>query len=461
MRTIRKQIVYPIIVMIIILSLAILISFNLGMTLYVNGQIEKELENTIQTMTSLIRAQGKREADGDSGELQSVISELSAGLTASKLTANTEFFLVNKQEEIVYPRDENISQSAEVIYEKGMDQILKNGIGEIRKISLHGRTYFCAGIKLKKYKQLEDSTAVFISSTESFQNISYSLNIILISVLVVTVSICILVALGVAKNISKPIIRACDYARKIGKGEFIEVPIEKSSHEIYEFCTSLNQMSRKLEAYDKAQKQFLQNASHELRTPLMSIQGYAEGIEKDVLKDYKMAAGIIRSESVRLNELVSELLTLSRIENQTYAMTPEKQNISHLILDNVQRIHGFAMKENIEIRLDLDETIEGIIEENLFSQAVTNMISNGIRYAKRNIKVCLWKEQNLIKIKIADDGNGFSEEDLPHLFERFYKGKKGNFGLGLAIAQSAIEYMGGNVEAYNENGAVFLITLKG
>ena len=118
------------------------------------------------------------------------------------------------------------------------------------------------------------------------------------------------------------------------------------------------------------------------------------------------------------------------------------------------------MKENIEIQLDLDDAIEAMIEENLFSQAVTNMISNGIRYAKKNIKVSLWKEEKRIKIKIADDGSGFSEEDLPHLFERFYKGRQGNFGLGLAIAQSAIEYMGGMVEAYNENGAVFLITLK-
>lgn len=461
MKTIRKCILTPFIGVIIILPLAILIFFNLGMTFYVNGQTKRELSNAIKTMTSLVEVQEQTKTEDASGELKSIIAELSAGLTATKLSANTEFFLVNLQGEIVYPRSDTIPQSAEVIYEKGMDKILEHGIGEIQKISLHGQTYFCAGIVLKKYVELENITVVFISSTESFRNISYSLNAILIFVLIIVVSICILVALGVAKSISKPIVRACDYAREIGKGEFIEVPIEKSNQEIYEFCISLNRMSKRLEAYDKAQKQFLQNASHELRTPLMSIQGYAEGIEKDVLKDYKMAAGIIHDESVRLNELVSELLTLSRIENQTYAIETEKQNISHLILDNVQRIHGFAMKENIEIRLDLDEMIEGVVEENLFSQAVTNMISNGIRYAKKNIKVSLWKEEKNIKIKIADDGNGFSEEDLPHLFERFYKGRQGNFGLGLAIAQSAIEYMGGTVKAYNENGAVFLITLKG
>ena len=460
MKTISKQILVPFISIIIILPLAILISFNLSMNFYVNSQTEKELKNTIQTMTSLVGAQEHTGAEDASEEMKSVIAELSAGLTAAKLTANTDFFLVNEQEKIVYPRDGNIPQSAEVIYEKGMGKILEDGIGKIQKIYLNGKTYFCAVIVLKKYVQLENITVVFISSTESYKNISNNLNMVLVIVLVITVTICILAAFGVARSISKPIIRACDYAREIGKGEFIEVPIEESFKEIYEFCTSLNQMSKRLEAYDKAQKQFLQNASHELRTPLMSIQGYAEGIEKDVLKDYKMAAGIICSESIRLNELVSELLTLSRIENQTYAIEPEKQNVSHLILDNVQRIHGFAMKENIEIQLDLDDAIEAMIEENLFSQAVTNMISNGIRYAKKNIKVSLWKEEKRIKIKIADDGSGFSEEDLPHLFERFYKGRQGNFGLGLAIAQSAIEYMGGMVEAYNENGAVFLITLK-
>lgn len=456
MKTISKCILYPFISMIVLLPLAILLFFNLGMTFYVNTQTEKELRNTIQTMSSLIEAQ---EASEDaSGELKAVISDLSAGLTATKLNVNTDFFLVNQEGEIVYPRTETIPQSAEVITEKGLNTILEHGMGKIQRINLHGKTYFCAGIVLKKYVELENITVVFISSTDSFKSISKSLNLILILVLVVTVSVSILAALSVAKRISRPIVRACDYARQIGKGEFIEVPIEKNTKEIYEFCTSLNQMSKKLEAYDKAQKQFLQNASHELRTPLMSIQGYAEGIEKNVLKDYKMAAGIICSESIRLNELVGELLTLSRIENQTYAVEVERQNISHLILDNVQRIHGFALKEKIEIVLDLDESIEGIVEENLFSQAVTNMISNGIRYAKKSIKITLWKEEDQIKIKIADDGKGFSEEDLPHLFERFYKGRQGNFGLGLAIAKSAIEYMGGRVEAYNEKGAVFLIT---
>ena len=460
MKTISRQILIPFISIIIILPLAILMAFNLSMNFYVNSQTEKELKNTVQTMTSLVEAQEQNDTEDASATMKSVIAELSAGLTAAKLTANTEFFLVNGTGEILYPRDNHLPQSAEVIYEKGIEPILEQKPGKIQKLHLNGKTYFCAGIVLKKYVHLENITVVFISSTESYKNISYSLNMALITVLIITVAICILAAFGIAKRISKPIIRACDYAREIGKGEFIEVPIENSTKEIYEFCNSLNQMSRRLEAYDKAQKQFLQNASHELRTPLMSIQGYAEGIENEVFKDYKMAAGIIRSESIRLNALVSELLTLSRIENQTYKVEPEKQNISHLILDNVQRIHGFAMKENIDVQVDLDDTIEGMVEESLFSQAVTNMISNGIRYAEKTIKVSLWREENRIKIKIADDGKGFSEEDLPHLFERFYKGKKGNFGLGLAIAQSAIEYMGGTVEAYNENGAVFLITLE-
>lgn len=219
-------------------------------------------------------------------------------------------------------------------------------------------------------------------------------------------------------------------------------------------------MSQRLKAYDNTQKQFLQNASHELRTPLMSIQGYAEGIENNIISDYKSAATIIKKESIRLNSLVTELLTLSRIENQTYKHDFTLQDVSNLLLDYIQRINGLAMKENIEIKPKLQENLCVKIDESLFSQSIINIISNCIRYAKNIINIETFAENNNVIITISDDGEGFSNEDLPHLFERFYKGNKGNFGLGLAISYSAIKYMKGDLLAYNDNGATFKIILS-
>lgn len=96
----------------------------------------------------------------------------------------------------------------------------------------------------------------------------------------------------------------------------------------------------------------------------------------------------------------------------------------------------------------------------LLSQAMINIISNGIKYAHSNVDIAISKENHMVMIKIKDDGDGIPVQDLPHIFDRFYKGKNGNFGLGLAIVKSAILSLKGSIRAYNENGAVFEIKFQ-
>jgi signal transduction histidine kinase len=225
---------------------------------------------------------------------------------------------------------------------------------------------------------------------------------------------------------------------------------------------SLSDMSAKINGYDKAQKTFLQNASHELKTPLMSIQGYAEGISGGILPDVKHAADIIGGESKRLNTLVEELLTLSRIESQTYAKELVLCNLADMLKEYAQRLGGFAAKMNRTLTLDLPkEPVMVYADDVLLSQAVMNITSNCLRYAKTQARIALIRRGEFAAVRITDDGSGIAPEDLPHIFERFYKGKGGNFGLGLAIAKSAVEFMGGTVSAYNsDNGAVFEVRLS-
>ena len=192
----------------------------------------------------------------------------------------------------------------------------------------------------------------------------------------------------------------------------------------------------------------------------MSIQGYAEGISKGIFSDTKKTSDIIVEESKRLNTLVEELLTLSRIDNNSYKKEFEVLNLSELIQECVSRINGYATKENKELNLSIEcENLLVNIDDTLLIQAVINVISNCIKYAKSKVDIYTFKKDNNAIIKISDDGNGFSPHDLPHIFERFYKGKQGNFGLGLSIAKSSVEYMNGDISPYNENGAVFEISI--
>ncbi len=288
-----------------------------------------------------------------------------------------------------------------------------------------------------------------------------ALNGMLAAVMLVALGIGFFFAGAAAKGISGPLQRVCATAEEIGKGNFIPVPEDRSLREIAVLCKSMDEMSARLRASDQAQRLFLQNASHELRTPLMSIQGYAEAIETGVGDDPKEAARIIKAESVRLNALVGELLTLSRMEN-SFDYAPEKLDLDELLSEYAYRLEGLAIKEKKRFTYEPRfGNFAVFADERLLWQMIGNPASNCLRYARTEAGLTLLREENTAVIRIEDDGPGFSQADLPHVFDRFYKGKGGNFGLGLSIAKKAAELSGAEITAFNgPKGAVFEIRLK-
>lgn len=266
----------------------------------------------------------------------------------------------------------------------------------------------------------------------------------------------------VSRKISEPFSHLNQYISDISERNFgnkVEVPVYD---ELREFVNNINIMSEKLETYDKAQKTFLQNASHEFRTPLMSIQSYTEGIKYDVV-DSDSAVEIILSEIKRMTHLIEDLLYLSRLdaieENYNYI----NLNLNELINICVERMNLLSQKSNIKIINNFPEEIVQIYgDEEKLSRAITNIISNCIRYANNIVTVELKViDRNKAQIIISDDGPGFTDCELSNIFERFYKGTKGNFGLGLSISKNVIEKLNGKISAKNSNlGATFIIELK-
>ena len=330
---------------------------------------------------------------------------------------------------------------------------------EILRLNLEEGSY------ITTYRELggdfQNLNLVFIASANMAKDMIRGINIILFTILLGATIAASSIALGVSGSISRPIARLSEQAKKIGRGDFSLLENDESSKEIADLTKSMNEMAEKLKDTDRAQKTFFQNASHELRTPLMSIGGYAEGIAKGVFPDVSEKAEIICQESKRLNALVDQLLTLSRIENMGYEVNAEPRNLCELMQEYIEKSGGFALKENIEIKFSCtDPELTAPVDEELLAQAVLNILSNGIRYAESKVEVTLSRRNDQAMITISDDGKGISEEDLPHIFERFYKGGKGSFGLGLTIARSAVIYMDGKIRVYNgEKGAVFEILL--
>ena len=264
------------------------------------------------------------------------------------------------------------------------------------------------------------------------------------------------------KGITKPILRLCTEAENIGGGSFEHIEPVFPITELEELRVSMNTMTDRLMRADENQKHFFQNVSHELRNPLMSISGYAQGIEQGVFPSPEEAAHTILSESMRLTDVVTELLTLSRLESDAVNIVSEPVRVSEVIESSVYRINGTALQKGVTVTVEpFDEALIVSGSEEMLAKVLDNLLSNAVRFAAHSVVVAVKTDSKNAVISVSDDGEGIADEDMTHLFERCYKGKGGNFGVGLAIAHSAAEKMNGTLTAENRDsgGAVFGLKL--
>ena len=217
---------------------------------------------------------------------------------------------------------------------------------------------------------------------------------------------------------------------------------------------------RDIEKEAERQQTFFQNASHELKTPLMAIQGYAEGIQAGVM-DAGGAAEVILEESDRMTELVDELLDISKIDMGRQPLTLSEMDVRELLYDSIRAVEPAAAAGGIAIVPDFpEEPVMVSCDDTRLRRAVTNILSNGVRYARSELRLTCRTEKRHATIRIQDNGDGIAEADLPHIFDRFYMGKSGKSGIGLALTKEIIHLHKGTIRAYNgDGGAVFEITI--
>ncbi|SIS37059.1 ATP-binding protein [Salimicrobium flavidum] len=220
---------------------------------------------------------------------------------------------------------------------------------------------------------------------------------------------------------------------------------------------------------DKLRKDFLANVSHELRTPISMMRGYSEAIVDEVAnskEEKNELAQIILEESERMGRLVNELLDLARMESGNIQLHKESVEIELFIDRILKKFHGVAEENNVRLQSEFPSESIGssAIDPDRIEQVVTNLLDNAIRHTSDNgsVFVRLYKDDHNFVITIEDTGSGIPEEDLPFIFERFYKGDKSRkrdpskekqgTGLGLAIAKNIVEAHGGGISAQSKEG---------
>jgi signal transduction histidine kinase len=284
-------------------------------------------------------------------------------------------------------------------------------------------------------------------------------------VLVVLISAIFTIAVGatyvLSNSITRPIEKLRNFAMGIGKGEFVTNDYDFREQELEDLNNALNTSISRLGVYDNEQKTFFQNASHELRTPLMSIKCYAEGILYEVMEP-KSASETILKETDKLTDLVTDLLYIARIDNISTAYKKEIIDLVELLKERTQELSAVAEKGQIQfIHNSKGEHVYYECIPDLLTRGIDNVLSNALRYAKSRITLSCNEQENHIVITIFDDGSGIEPDVLPHVFERFYKGKNGLTGVGLSIVKSIMEQHKGSVSAKNNElgGAEFRIIL--
>lgn len=388
-----------------------------------------------------------------------------AGPLASQMGGSARLMILVGQMQVIYPRDEQLRQAVTPLAEEFRQYIQDNGTLREDADTLtasDGETYLVniyeAPIQSQRLRYI-----ITYCPTSRIGGWVTEAAVLVLAIASVFVVLVFAVLWTATRSITQPLHRLCREAERIGGGSFTEIEPAFSLRELEDLRLAMNRMSDQLMRSDQSQKNFFQNVSHELRNPLMSISGYAQGIEQGVFQPSKDAAHTILTESLRLTEVVNSLLTLSRLESGQQATALGPVRVVEVIEDQFDRLNGLAVQQGISLTLvPFEKSITVYGEEELLGKILENLLTNAIRYAKTTVTIAVKAEKRQVAISVSDDGDGIDEKDLPHLFERCYKGKGGNFGIGLAIAHSAAEKMNGQLEASNQctGGAVFRLFLK-
>jgi two-component system, OmpR family, sensor histidine kinase ResE len=215
---------------------------------------------------------------------------------------------------------------------------------------------------------------------------------------------------------------------------------------------------------DKLRKDFIANVSHELRTPIAMLQGYSEAIVDDIAQtneEKKEMAKVIYDESLRMGRLVNELLDLARMEAGHILLTTDRVEISQYLQRIIRKFHGLAKDKNIDLSVSMTENNHFFIfDPDRIEQVLTNLIDNAIRHTPDGgtVLVTEMSDERGIVFEVKDSGSGIPEEDLPFVFERFYKADKARTrgrsgtGLGLAIAKNIVDAHKGHISVQSMVG---------
>lgn len=323
---------------------------------------------------------------------------------------------------------------------------------------------------LKEYGIELDKDSVILENNTDFQKFI----IIDISTLILFILILSIIFFKYNHSESKKINEITKYIEEINRGNY-KLNIEENTedelsilkNELYKITIMLKEVAENSQKDKTTLKDSLSDISHQIKTPITSIlimldnilsdENMPEDIKKDFIKD-------IKREIINIKFLVESILKLSKIDSNSIKFIKKEVFIKDIINEAVKNVSMLSELKNIEIIVSGDDSIKTICDLKWQVEAITNILKNCIEHSYENRKIYINYNQNNMytELKIEDNGTGIDAKDLPHIFERFYKGKNSSsdsVGIGLALSKSIIESNNGYIQVDSKlnKGTTFII----
>lgn len=277
----------------------------------------------------------------------------------------------------------------------------------------------------------------------------------------VAIAIALIITFFLSRRILAPVKALTSAAERLGHGDFSQRIRVKDRSELGELASAFNSMTDGLERAEKLRRNLVADTAHELRTPLSNIQGYLEAIRDGVVNPDAATIDSLYEEASLLSRLIDDLQELALAEAGKLKLVRQAEDIARVINHTIAAMQAQATAKGVSLLTDLPPQLPLCdIDSHRISQVLHNLIDNAITHTPEGgtVTVAAQQQAQWVEISVTDTGEGIPAEELPNLFERFYRvdksraRKTGGHGLGLTIAKRLVEAHGGKIEVYSEVG---------
>jgi signal transduction histidine kinase len=274
----------------------------------------------------------------------------------------------------------------------------------------------------------------------------------------------------VTKRIVKPLVQIEEITQKFASGHLEERVPHSEIPELDQLATSFNRMAAGLEGVEQRRRELVSDLTHELRTPLTILNGYLEGLSDGTIDPSSTVYQTLIRETSRMQRLINDLQELSKMEAGYFPIDARPIDLHPLLKSLVQKFSDQLLSpEELVIQLQFPEEIPLVVADaGRVEQILVNLLSNALRYTPSgSITLQIRQQEDKVWIAVIDTGKGISAEDVPHVFERFWRSDRsrdrhsGGTGLGLAICRRLVELQGGTIEVESQlnQGSTFRFSL--